>query len=229
MKLTYVVSALLSAMAAASSCPAALQLMLDDGLGATVTVVDGGAADMHADVGAITWMGTLGAWSLNVSTGLGSPMIGSMSMPELDLNSINMSNAAGTLTLKLTQTGHVDPRPGVNALIGGVTDEHGALVYNTYADSSNLPFGTSESLTSQAFGPGAVSGTASTSSSVMASASLGSPYSLTQEIVITHDLAGTTSFNATVVANPEPAAVITWGGLALIGSGMLWRRRRRSA
>lgn len=81
-----------------------LTLKLDDGTN-SVTVQDGGAGDSNSTNGAVTWIRSLGVWTVNVSTGIGYPLFGSPSWPYLDLNSVNTSTAPGTLTITLTQGG----------------------------------------------------------------------------------------------------------------------------
>jgi hypothetical protein len=199
-------------------CAAAVQLMLDDGSNPAVVVLDGGPDDMNAAIGAVTWMMPLGVWSVGVSTGVGSPALGSLAHPKLALGAVQVSTGSGTLKLKLTQTDNFGPISGVVMAIGGTLNLGGSVVYNSYADSSNTPFGTSEPLTSQVFGTTPFAGAAG--STILASAS--APYSLTQEVVITHTSPGATTFGGTLFAAPEPTALMTWGGLALIAFGF-WR------
>src|SRR5690349_12221218 len=56
----------------AEEANAALALQLVSG-GSTVTVQDGGANDFNSLAGAITFIGTVGTYSLNVSTALSYP------------------------------------------------------------------------------------------------------------------------------------------------------------
>src|ERR1043165_1553588 len=104
-------------LSAATKSEAAISLRLDDGLGNTVTITDGGLGDSNALAGAITWIGTLGTWNLNVSTGAGSAITGPMAM---DLNSINNTTAAGTLLIDFSENNFNAPSAvfSTNTLFG---------------------------------------------------------------------------------------------------------------
>src|SRR5688572_11527212 len=81
------------------------QLRLTTNTGATVTVTDGGAGDSSATDGLVVFMGALGDWNVNVTTGISRPIIGSELVPMLDLNSLNVtsnSGPAGSIKLELT-------------------------------------------------------------------------------------------------------------------------------
>jgi hypothetical protein len=212
-------------VAANRPCAASLQLMLDDGVNPSITVIDGMAGDINPIAGVVTWIGSIGVWTANVSTGMGAPILGSLTFPELDLNSVNNSSAGGMLTLKLTQTDNTGTLPGIQAAVGGTLDMGGTIDYKTYVNSSNLPFDTSGgALTSQIFtGSPAFSGIAGS-----AVVGITAPYSLTQIVKITHTSDGVTSFDAKLDPLPEPTTALIWGGLALAGFGA-WRTRRHMA
>lgn len=88
----------------AVSSPAAadptLNLTIDDhvGIGFDVDV------NAPAGTGLVSYNGVIGSWNVNFATGVGVP---SISSSEIDLNSINVTNGAGShhLTIVLTQTG----------------------------------------------------------------------------------------------------------------------------
>src|SRR5687768_9533577 len=70
-----------------------LRLTTSDGV---VTVSDGGVGDLAPQPGAVVLLSPLGAaWSVNVTTGLSNPMIGSATQPQLDLNSVNVTSVGG--------------------------------------------------------------------------------------------------------------------------------------
>jgi hypothetical protein len=74
------------------------------------------------------------------------------------------------------------------------------------------------------FGPGAFSASDSASST----ASSSDPYSLTIVVQITHPGQGNSSFNADLTTVPEPASMLTWGGLiGLVGLAYARQRRKR--
>ena len=94
-------------LVAASICALALgadrvnavpTLTLFDGT-TTITITDGSGLDANAAVGAVTFSGRIGVWDVNVSTGITKPVIGSSTVPMMDLNSVDHSTGAGTLTI----------------------------------------------------------------------------------------------------------------------------------
>src|SRR5262245_12774628 len=88
-------------------------LRISDG-SSTITITDGGGTDANATSGVVTFIGSIGNWTLNVTTGISFSPNG-----KLDLNSIDGSSAAGgTLTLLLTDTGFWDAG-NVLSSIGG--------------------------------------------------------------------------------------------------------------
>jgi hypothetical protein len=208
---------------AAQEAQGAFVLRLNDGAGNTVEVTDGEVGlDSNPLAGAITFIGSLGGgtvWTVNVTTGLSDPILGSPSSPHMDLNSVNVSSGgAGTLTIDLTDTDFTaSPGPaGFTMRIGGTTA--GTVNYTAWSDPGNAEFGLVDLINSTGpLGPGAFSATTSGLAAVDAA------YSLTQRVVITHTGVGVTSFDAELI--PEPAT------LALVGLGLagLAARRRRNA
>lgn len=193
-------------------------ISLSDGT-TTKTLADGDIGDWNGAAGAVTFIGSVGIWSVNVSTGYSKPLLGSADQPALDLSSSDLSLGAGTLEIMLTDTGFThDGLVSAAAAIGGTT--HGSISYRTYYDASNTAFGMANLLTD--LGPlgGAFSSGTGTSTSFDSTL-----YSLTLVVDITHRGLDLSSFDAEMKV-PEPASVALLGvGLLALGFFSFGRRR----
>lgn len=178
------------------------------------------------NTGIITFDSAIGAFSTNVTTAISKPIIGSAQQPDLDLNSVDVTNRAsngGTLTIQVTDTDFLGGSGIATFLntIGG-TQSAGTLGVNTYLDCGNTPFGQGTLLTSQNFSTTPFSGGAST----FVNGCNGS-YSLTQVLTLTMPGGAHVSFDSDL-ALPEPATLALFGA-GLIGIGISARRRRKAA
>src|SRR5262245_51020550 len=158
----------------ASPLPGSLQLRLIDSLsGSTVTITDQGAcagtcvgwtADINATLGVVTATGPLGAWVVNVTTGIGYPFDPTQGV--LDLNSINATSTpgGGSLQILVTQFGFDVDYPGFELAAGGTLAGSGpgaTVAYSALGGNNNIPFSASNTLASLGpFGSAAFSGTA---------------------------------------------------------------------
>lgn len=206
---------------AIGSGEAALKLELASG-GTTVTVTDAGLGDICPDLGCVSFTGSVGSFTVNVTTGISKPILTDPLIAELDLNSINVSSSSGgALTIRLTDTDFTQTFALGGSLlqIGGVTG--GTVTYSAYLDNSNTEFGTATLLGS--LGPYA-SGAFAGQTGIFGVSADGL-FSLTQIVQITHTNSGTTSFNATLRVT-QPATLVLVGA-ALIGASVLARRRSR--
>lgn len=212
-------SAVAAAVALLTMAPlaanAAATLKLEDLVTpASVTVSDGGAGDVNPLGNVVTYIGGVGNWLINVSTGQGANVFPGQVFG-VDLNSLNTSVGAGTLKVSFTQTDLTNDSTFFQGLIGGTT--HGSVSYAFYRDLGNAAFGTSELIFDGTGTVGAFSGNGGTT------VAMGSPYSLTLVVEINHRSAGSTSFDFSG-ETPEPGT-LALVSLALLGAGAVARRR----
>ena len=196
-------------------------LSLFDGT-TTITVVDGGVGDSNPNAGAVTWVGTIGVWSVNVTTGVTGPVT-TPPYPHLDLSSQDTSTAAGTLTIKWSDTGNPASNKGMTLLVGGTleTVPGASLIYRLYGDAGNAALATTTLLgTDGPFGPGAFSQNGHTSVGL---GGLGPNFSITQQVVITHTAAGTSSFDAESQV-PDGGTTLALLGGSMLGLGTIRRK-----
>ena len=112
-KLAYTILASCAIGVLAGPAQATLMLKLDAGGSDVVTLTNPGNF--------INYIGALGVWQINVSTGV-SNAPGVDGKATLDLNSIDVSTGAGTLTITLSDDGFTTPNsPGSGATtqVGG--------------------------------------------------------------------------------------------------------------
>lgn len=226
------------------------RLRLEDvATGKGVVISDNGSGDTSSDSGVITFNGSLGSFSVNVTTGLSKPAIGadSNNFAELDLNSVNISfSGAGTLLITLEDGGYTHGPSGplsVASLVGGtMTGQAGSSVsFQSWVNGDNqLPALGPDQATAAVlpaigslppagsvavfdspvtFGPGAFSVSGSQEFTKTGS------YSLFSQAKIVFTGRGSVSFDQNTNVVPEPITLVLLGS-GLASMGLLGRKRK---
>jgi hypothetical protein len=212
----------------ATSARADFEIQLSEAGYGTKTITDGGSGDVNPNTGAITYFGSFGTFSFTITTSESKPLIGSASNPQMDLNFLVNSSAAGTLTIMASDTDFTPvPAGGFSLAVGGTFNGPiSQLTYQTFASSSNLDFGTS--------GPGSDSSeqmviqqSPFSGTGYMSSDGLSAPYSLTQVMTITATGAGGYSSGDLTLSTPAPSSLMLLLSSSPVFGMVIWLRRRR--
>jgi hypothetical protein len=188
--------------------------IVDNGT-ATCTGAVTGCADANSGTNAVTFVGTIGTWTLNVDTGASH---GAAAGTDLDLHSLNSTSAASTLTVSFSDDGFDTPASH-DFSVGGTISGPGTVSFSEYAGANKFDqtnqIGSTLTFTSASFSGG-------TSSPLIAGAAL------TEVAVFAFTGAGSTSSDAALTPVPEPTSVALFGGALLFIGSALRRRIRRA-
>lgn len=199
----------------------------EQGTGFATSVCNTNAADAYGGAGTVTYLGSVGNFSVNVTTGVSKP---ELTGGVLDLNSINVSGGAGsTLVIGLTDTGFLGTTAGYTANYGGTTSTNGvaspggtgSVTLEFYHDPINVEFGPASIFNSGPLGGPTFDGSATLGFTA------GTPYSLSIIATIDHGAGShNTSFDAELRPQPVPVPAAVWlFGTGLVGLVAVARRR----
>lgn len=215
----------LTAFLAATYAPAAFataELKLSSGA-SSVDILDGSAGDANPLAGVVTFIGAVGNWTVNVSTGVNG------STPLLDLNSVD--STAGLPQVNPIQISFSDDglslTPSLVFAAGGTVNSHATPTVTFQAFTGTSKFDTSNQIGSTlTFHTAGYSGSTSgpigasdTSATIVATIDLGSSTAF-----------GSGSFDSSLekIETPEPASISMLGGVLLILGGALRRRIKKA-
>ncbi len=183
----------------------------------TVNILDGSGLDAYPDTGVVTYIGAVGGWDINVTTGLEGDL------PFFDLVSVDSTKKQiDPLIMFFSDDGLTLPA-GFDLDAGGTASSKGPVNIQFGAWTGDSKFDQSHQIGSiLTFSTAAFSG--ATSGSVEPG---DSSVTIGALIDLGRGNAGTASFDAALDSVPEPASIALFGG-ALLVLGAMARKGRRA-
>jgi hypothetical protein len=197
-----------------------------------ITVEDNGFGDLDSDIGQLLYTGNVAGFFVNLTFATSSSTANSATLTLTQVNVSSMSG--GTLAMQISDNDYSVSSPGIadfTGQVGGVITGGGSVTATQYVDLTNTEFGTS--------GPSIDSGTSSSTSFTLIGDQLslgfdylsGSPFALTQNVLISLKPGSVTSFDIhSIVHAPEPASLALFGtGLVALAAFARRRMRKRES
>jgi hypothetical protein len=224
LSMLFALGILLLASAPEADAAAALRFTYDGG--APITCSDNDiTCDTSALVGVVSFNSNIGAFLVNVTTGVTKPVFAE---PHMDLNSINVQTGAGahTLVMEFSDDNFSVPAPSFLLAFGGTLSNPAGstITANAYLDNANALFSKAQPIGQLGpFGPGAFSG------STIGPGTADTSYSLTQVLSLSTTGPGSFSGDLELTGVPEPTSVALFGGVLLLTGTALRRKVAKKA
>lgn len=223
----------LASLPSANAVPT-LTISQTGGVGAPITVVDQvlvPTPDMSGVAGSVVWIGSIGNWSVVVTSGTTKPLNGSATAAELHLGvtATSTGGVPSTLTVSFSEDFFGPVSGAMFAVDSSTTIDPGpgntgeSVVATANFDSSNALFGAATVLNSSTFitPPGAQA------TNLLSAPQTAAVYSLTGTIVISHN-AGTgrsTTASVDIVQSvPDGGFTLSLLGGAMVGLAAIRRK-----